>query len=70
MAKKTTARKQSPGDLEERLGELEIALRGLTSVSKELTKVRANLRKYLDAAEKCVGLYPRRLPVRAKTGRP
>jgi hypothetical protein len=70
MAKKTTARKQPPGEIEKRLGELEVALRGLTSVSKDLSKVRANLRKYLDAAEKCIGLYPRRALVRAKTRRP
>ena len=69
MAKKKTAREQSAREIEKRLGELEVALRGLTGVSKDLTRVRANLRKYLDAAEKSAGLYPRRMP-RPKPGRP
>ena len=60
MAKKKTVRKQTTREIDKRLDALEIGLTGLGDVSKELVKVRANLRKFLDAAEEGVGRFPRR----------
>jgi hypothetical protein len=68
MAKKKTVRKQPTPEVGKRLDALETGLRGLEDVSKDLDKVQANLRKYLDEAEKSLGAYPRRIPrERAKT---
>lgn len=72
MAKKKTARKQTfrkkekPVDIEA----LEIGLGGLEEVSKDLARVRKNLRKFLDNAEKAAGGFPRRNPTEAPEGRP
>jgi hypothetical protein len=68
MAKKKTLQKQPTRETYKRLKALETGLRGLGDVSKDLAKVQANLRKYLDAAEKCIGIFPRLGP-RAKTRR-
>jgi hypothetical protein len=59
MAKKKTVRKQTTLEIDKRLKALETGLRGLGDVSNELDKVRANLRKYLDDAEECLGHFPR-----------
>jgi hypothetical protein len=68
MAKKKTVRKQPTREVGKRLDALEAGLRGLEDVSKGLDKVRANLRIYLDDAERSLGAYPRRIPrERAKT---
>jgi hypothetical protein len=62
MAKKKTVPKQTTREIDKRLDALEAGLRGLGDVSKGLNKVRANLRKYLDDAERSLGTFPRRIP--------
>jgi len=69
MAKKKTVRKQTAREIHKRLEALETGLRGLGNVSRELDKVRANLRRYLDDAEKSLGAFPRIFRPRSKTRR-
>ncbi len=61
MAKKKAVRKQATREIDESLDALETGLRGLGDVSKDLDEVRANLRKFLDDAEECMGRFPRRI---------
>jgi acetate kinase len=61
MAKKKTVRKPTISEMDERLNALETGLRGLRDVSKDLAEVRANLRRYLDDAERMLGHFPRRI---------
>jgi hypothetical protein len=63
------AKKKRAGDIEECLGALEVGLKGLGDISKELTKVRANLRKFLDEAEGLSSILPRHIP-RSRTKTP
>jgi hypothetical protein len=64
MAKKKRARDidEVKEEIKKSLGPLEVGIRGLGDVSKDLTKVQANLRKFLDQAEKVVSAHPRLIP--------
>ena len=69
MANRKAARKETTSEINRSLKALESGLRGLGDVSEDLAKVRANLRKYLDDAEKSLGKFPRlipRLPARTR----
>jgi hypothetical protein len=71
MAKKKRARDidEIKETIKKSLEPLEVGIRGLGDVSKELTKVQANLRKFLDQAEKAASAHPRLIsrPRRPKT---
>jgi len=59
MAQKKPVRKLTAREIDKRLKALETGIKGLGDVSNDLDKVRANLRKYLDDAEECLGRFPR-----------
>jgi len=64
MAKKKRARDidEVTEKIKKSLGPLEVGVRGLGDVSKDLIKVQANLRKFLDQAEKATSAHPRFMP--------
>jgi hypothetical protein len=48
------ANKKRPGAKHKSRGQFEAALEGLGTIEKDVAKVRANLRKFLEQAEKLV----------------
>ena len=62
MAKRKAARKERNSDVDRALEALESGLKGLGDISEELARVQANLRRYLDEAEKSAGQFPRFTP--------